>query len=92
MKPFEKVSQTSGIRAGLSKSNFREALFIERRKELYGEGFSWFDLKRFNKFDLLNSTDRTFLTAIDAHLNYYPIYSVELVNNPNVTQNPGWPG
>lgn len=89
------VRQRAGISnlpAGLSKPAFKDAIFIERRKELYGEGWSWFDLKRFNKFDLLNTTGRSFKTAIDAHLNYYPIYNAETVNNPNVTQNPGWPG
>ncbi len=88
------VRQRAGIGnlSGLSKAAFRDAVFIERRKELYGEGFSWMDLKRFNKFNLFNTTGRSFKTAIDAHLNYYPIYNVEIVNNPNVTQNPGWPG
>ena len=76
----------------LSESDFREAVFLERRKELYGEGFSWFDLKRRNKFNLLNNTGRPFVTPIDVHLNYYPIYNAETINNPNVTQNPGWPG
>ena len=50
------VRQRAGINnlpAGLSQTVFRDSIFIERRKELYGEGFSWFDLKRFNKFDLL---------------------------------------
>ncbi len=88
------VRQRAGINglSGLSKAAFRDAVFIERRKELYGEGFSWMDLKRFNKFNLLNNTGRSFKTAIDAHLNYYPIYNVEIINNPNITQNPGWPG
>ena len=80
------------LQSGLTKATFKDAVFIERRKELYGEGWSWFDLKRFNRFSLLNTTGRTFKTAIDAHLNYFPIYSAEIVNNPNVTQNPGWPG
>lgn len=82
----------SNLLAGLSQSAFREAIFTERRKELYGEGFSWFDLKRFNKFDLLKTTGRTFVTGIDEHLNYYPIYNAETINNPSVTQNTGWPG
>lgn len=77
---------------GLSQSVFRDSVFIERRKELYGEGFDWFDLKRFNKFSLLNSTGRSFVTGIDDHLNYFPIYSAETISNPNVKQNPGWPG
>ncbi len=82
----------NNLSSGLSQSDFRDSVFIERRKELYGEGFDWFDLKRFNKFSLLNNTGRTFVTPIDAHLNYYPIYSVEIINNPKCTQNPGWPG
>ena len=88
------VRQRAGISnlSGLSKTAFRDAIFIERRKELYGEGFDWMDLKRFNKFNLFNTTGRTFKTAIDAHLNYYPIYNSEITNNPNITQNPGWPG
>jgi hypothetical protein len=88
------VRQRAGISnlSGLSKDAFRDAIFIERRKELYGEGFSWMDLKRFNRFNLLNTTGRTFQTAIDGHLNYYPIYNAEIINNPNITQNPGWPG
>ena len=89
------VRQRAGINdlsSGLSQSDFRDSVFIERRKELYGEGFDWFDLKRFNKFSLLNNTGRKFITNIDAHLNYYPIYNVEIVNNPKCTQNPGWPG
>ena len=88
------VRERAGITdlSGLSQTDFRDSVFIERRKELYGEGFDWMDLKRFHKFDLLNTTGRPFVTAIDDHLNYYPIYSGEITNNPNVTQNPGWPG
>lgn len=88
------VRRRAGIAdlTGLDYQSFREAVFIERRKELYGEGFSWFDMKRFNKFELLNATGRDFMTPIDEHLNYFPIYKTELDNNPNMTQNPGWPG
>jgi hypothetical protein len=92
---INEVRHRAGINdlpSGLSQSAFREAIFTERRKELYGEGFGWFDLKRFNKFNLLNTTGRPFVTSIDDHLNYYPIYNAETINNPNVTQNPGWPG
>jgi len=78
--------------SGLNYASFKDSVFIERRHELYGEGFSWWDLKRFNKFDLFNSVTREIKTTIDDHLNYFPIYNVEIINNPNVTQNPGWPG
>lgn len=88
------VRERAGINDlnGLNKQSFRDAIFIERRKELYGEGSSWFDLKRFNKFDLLKTTGRTFVGPIDSHLNYFPIFINEIDNNPNVKQNPGWPG
>jgi hypothetical protein len=88
------VRRRAGINdlSNLSQQAFRDAVFIERRKELYGEGFSWYDLKRFNRFSLLNTTGRNFASNIDAHLNYYPIYNAEVINNPNVAQNPGWPG
>jgi hypothetical protein len=91
---INEVRHRAGINdlpGGLSQAAFRDSVFVERHKELYGEGFSWFDLKRFNRFDLLNNTGRTFVTAIDAHLNYFPIYNAETNNNPNVIQNPGWP-
>lgn len=79
-----------GNLSGLNYESFRDAVFYERRHELYGEGFSWWDLKRFNKWDLFNYVTREITTAIDAHLNYFPIYDVEITNNPNITQNPGW--
>lgn len=75
----------------LDYSSFKDAVFFERRHELYGEGFSWWDLKRYNKFSLFNNVSRTLVTPIDDHLNYFPIYEVELITNPNMTQNPGWP-
>ena len=88
------VRNRAGIESlsGLNYTSFKEALFIERRHELYGEGFSWWDMKRFNKWELFNNVSREIETTIDDHLNYFPIYDVEIVNNPNVTQNPGWPG
>lgn len=79
-----------GNLSGLNYDSFRDAVFYERRHELYGEGFSWWDMKRFNKWNLFNYVTREIRTAIDVHLNYFPIYNVEIINNPNITQNPGW--
>lgn len=76
--------------SALDYSTFKDAVFNERRHELYGEGFSWFDMKRFDKFNLFNDVDREIKTAIDDHLNYFPIHESILIANPNLTQNPGW--
>lgn len=67
----------------------------ERGRELYWECHRRTDLVRFNKF-----TSSSYLwpwkgnvatgTGVDAHFNLYPIPSLELSANNNLTQNPGY--
>ncbi len=67
----------------------------ERGRELYWEGVRRTDLVRFNEF-----TTGTYLwpykggvaggTAVDAHLNLYPISATDMLVNPNLKQNQGY--
>lgn len=61
----------------------------ERRKELFCEqGHRWFDLKRTGRSDAVYSACDWKEWA--SYKNLFPIYENELINNPNLTQTPGW--
>ena len=68
----------------------------ERIWELTGEQTRFFDLVRWGYFEstaklnILSFTDRSFKTFTIGRDNVLPIPSVELDNNPGVTQNPGY--
>lgn len=67
----------------------------ERGRELFWEGFRRTDLIRFGQFTTAN-----YLwawkggvqggTAVDPHLNIFPIPSTDIGSNPNLIQNPGY--
>lgn len=82
------------LQPGLSKDEFREAVYLDRRLELCFEYSRWFDLIRqrdaagngvlvrnLHTVGKTNTTDKNYL---------YPIPQSELDNNPLLTQNPGW--
>lgn len=73
---------------GISKGSLLHKILNERRYELFAEwGHRWLDLKRTGKASEIlspmdpdwNSTDELF-----------PIPEQELINNPNLSQNPGY--
>lgn len=84
--------------AGLSKEQFREAVWREKWHELSFENKTWFDMVRIRKG--FNLTTRNF----DDYVGYqfvngptlterellYPIPTNEIRNNKNLTQNPGY--
>lgn len=77
--------------AGLSQSQFREAVFLERRKEFIQEGNRWFDLARRGGtylYDALKKLPAKTGAAVKDTL--YPIPQSERDLNPLLTQNPGW--
>ena len=92
-------------RAGLttptssSKDAFRELVWKERWHELCYERKTWFDMVRLRK--VFNSKTGNFDNFVgysnpisnqslqEKHL-LFPIPALELVNNPNLTQNPGY--
>ncbi len=74
--------------SGLSQSDCREKIYVERRLELSFEGVRWFDLVR---------TGRALSTMQSAGMKDYmtifpiPLTQIQLINNPTLfPQNPGW--
>lgn len=81
---------------GTNKDSFRERLKMERALELCGESVRWADLKRWGDLDTQAKVDavaqrdpdfRNFVVGKNIRL---PIPQSEVLNNPNLTQNPGY--
>ncbi|TCC91974.1 RagB/SusD family nutrient uptake outer membrane protein [Pedobacter frigiditerrae] len=74
-----------------------DAIFAERRRELMGEGWRWYDIVRLNRikntsgvFTTKNGTPMTFKQFEAAGGIYWPV-SQDVINaNPSITQNPYW--
>lgn len=64
-----------------------DAVFQERRRELMGEGWRWYDLVRYNK---MVRTNPAFNQLIDQGGIYWPIAQNVLNNNPKIQQNSYW--
>lgn len=74
--------------AGLSKDDFRKAVWNERDMELCFEGHHRWDLVRTNRFaQVMQASGRTTITEKN---NLFPIPALEIAANPNLTQNPGY--
>jgi len=78
-----------GLPAFLSLDNagLIQEIFKERRRELMGEGWRWYDLVRFNR---LNRANTHFNTLLDQGGIYWPIAEEVLNNNPMIKQNSYW--
>jgi len=75
---------------GLSKDQFREAIFMERKWELHLEGSTWFDLKRSNTLTTIQTIRGTDLVhPIGPYNNTWYIPDNEITNN-NIAQNPAY--
>jgi hypothetical protein len=79
------------LTAGLNQSDFRDSVFLERRKEFIQEGMRWFDLARRGGtylYDALKKyPDKTGAAIKDT---LYPIPQAERDINSELTQTPGW--
>ncbi|MBW8684162.1 RagB/SusD family nutrient uptake outer membrane protein [Chitinophaga rhizophila] len=64
-----------------------DAIFRERRKELMGEGWRWFDLIRYNK---IKQNDPAFMSLINSGGIFWPVSDDVMKQNPLITQNPYW--
>lgn len=80
-------------RAGLpnttanTQTDLLNAIIQERRLELFSEmGHRWFDLKHMGQASILSSKG----TNWTASAQLYPIPQKEIINDPNLTQNPGY--
>ncbi len=72
----------------LDDGALKEAIFTERRRELYGEGQDFYDLVRFGKVSEKVST----ISPADVRdgIIYWPISNGAFTNNALMTQNPFW--
>lgn len=80
-----------------SSKDLLDAIFAERRRELMGEGWRWYDIIRYNRlknpagaFIYKNGVPLTFAQAQSAGALYWPVAKDVINNNPSVTQNPFW--
>ncbi|WP_343668758.1 RagB/SusD family nutrient uptake outer membrane protein [Chitinophaga sp.] len=84
-------AKISNLTAGLSQADFRDSVFLERRKEFIQEGNRWFDLSRRGGtylYDALKLYPAKTGAAVKDTL--YPIPQSEIDINNELTQNPGW--
>lgn len=70
-----------------STENIVDAIFNERRRELMGEGWRWYDQIRYNK---IMQTNPAFNQLITNGGIYWPVSQDVINNNPLVTQNSYW--
>ncbi|MEJ5995406.1 RagB/SusD family nutrient uptake outer membrane protein [Pedobacter sp. Du54] len=86
------LNRASGLRGtapflSSSTADVMDAIFAERRRELMGEGWRWYDLVRLNRIKKNNP-------AFNALLNnggiYWPVSKDILDANPTIKQNPYW--
>ncbi len=80
---------------GLSKNAMREVIRLERRIELAGEGYRWFDLKRWGiANEVLLQVDEPGrgpgTLKMLPHQYIWPIPQTDRDQNPNLDQNPGY--
>lgn len=87
MTEFLKARYSSAsLPASMTDVDFQNLVLDERRRELYCEGFRWYDLKRTGRLDLFKTLNgRT-------HLMYWPIpqTEIDLAGADNYPQNPGY--
>ena len=84
--------------SGLTKEEFREAIWRERYHELCYENKSYFDIQRTRKAynlatgnfeDALSYQNESFTTFTEKYM-LWAIPQTEIDANPNLTQNSGW--
>ncbi len=91
----EAVDELNSIRGlrGVSGVNLKTGadliyeIFSERRRELMGEGWRWYDLVRYHR---LKRNDPAFNVLLDQGGIYWPIAQEVLARNPKILQNTYW--
>ncbi len=83
------IRQNRGVPLFLqtSSANIVDAIFAERRRELMGEGWRWYDLIRYHK---IRQKDTAFSRLIQTGGIYWPVSTSVLSANSLIQQNPYW--
>lgn len=84
-------AKINDVTPGLSQADFRDTVFLERRKEFIQEGMRWFDLSRRGGsylYDALKKLPEKTGAALKDTL--YPVPQSEIDINNLLTNNPGW--
>nr|WP_299073723.1 RagB/SusD family nutrient uptake outer membrane protein [uncultured Allomuricauda sp.] len=78
--------------AGLSQEQFRTAVIWERKWELFTEGHAWYDLKRTNTFDAVQTArGGELIVPIGAYNQTWILPDFEILNN-DIEDNPSYGG
>lgn len=75
--------------AGLTQSQFRDAILLERRLELAFEGHRWYDLARTKRLVSAVKAQNPAINVQERHY-LFPIPQTERDVNPALEQNPGY--
>lgn len=79
--------------SGLDQEQFREAVYLERRKELVMECHRWFDLVRTGRFiETMQNHNENGGTQVREHMVKMPIPQRDLDINTELVQNDGYSG
>ena len=84
-------ANVANLTPGLNQTDFRDSVFLERRKEFIQEGQRWFDLVRQGGTALVDALHKyPAKSAASSKNTLFPIPLVEIQLNPKLTQNPGY--
>lgn len=76
--------------SGLNQAEFRERVWLERRREFVWEGHRWFDLKRQGRLKNRVEAAKPGITVDENKYILFGIPQRERDINPNLSQNPGY--
>lgn len=82
------LASIASIQPGISTQALSDSITVERRRELFTEwGHRWLDLKRLRNATEVLGPKKNLWEPSDT---LYPIAEEEIINNPNLYQNPGY--
>ena len=84
-------ANVANLTPGLNQADFRDSVFLERRKEFIQEGHRWFDLVRQGGTALVDALHKIpAKSAATSKNTLFPIPLIEIQQNPKLKQNLGY--
>lgn len=84
---LNQIRKSRGLGEVQGNKDLLDEIFNERRRELMGEGWRWFDQVRYHK---IKRKDENFNRLIDNKGIFWPIAGTSLATNPELVQNSYW--